>query len=227
MILVDMSAIMRGTSTTVPAAASSSRDAGTSVSVPSSGLAAPQHSKALPVTILPSTKARESTAFTNKPNDHGHTIPRSRPKPTFVRRPVTRSRNRAIDNPTEIAFEPPLARPEASKIPRLVQGTNHIKTYYHTANEVFKGLNMNDGQTEVDFVAAFISGITDSKIGNRLVIELQRLHPCRNRKDGRVEVLCDWDDVTEGLRKAGLLSSAKEPSRTKPKILGELSDLGL
>jgi hypothetical protein len=117
-------------------------------------------------------------------------------------------------------------RTEAFKVLRLAQGTNHIKTYYNNANEVFKGLDVNDAQLEVDFVSAFISGITDPKISNRLVSELQRAHPSRNKKDGRIEVLCDWDDVPEGLRKAGLLSPGKEASRRKHRILGDLSDLG-
>jgi hypothetical protein len=117
-------------------------------------------------------------------------------------------------------------RTEAFKVLRLAQGTNHIKTFYNNANEVFKGLDVNDAQLEVDFVSAFISGITDPKISNRLVSELQRAHPSRNKKDGRIEVLCDWDDVPEGLRKAGLLSPGKEASRRKHRILGDLSDLG-
>ena len=116
-------------------------------------------------------------------------------------------------------------RTEAFKVPRLAQGTNHIKTYYNNANEVFKGLDVNDAQLEVDFVSAFISGITDPKIKSRLISELQQLHPSRNRKDGRIEVLCEWDDIPEGLRKAGLLSPAKETSRRKHRVLGDLSDL--
>jgi hypothetical protein len=139
---------------------------------------------------------------------------------------VTRSRNKGTDSPTETPTVPPLARLEASKIPRLAQGTNHIKNYYNNANEVFKELNLTGAQLEVDFVSAFISGITDSKTSSRLISELQRAHPSRNRKDGRIEVLCDWDDISEGLRKAGLLSPAKEESRRKHRILGDLSDLG-
>jgi hypothetical protein len=101
-----------------------------------------------------------------------------------------------------------------------------VKSYYNNANEVFKSLNMTEPQMEVDFISAFIKGITDSKISNKLITELQQLHPSRNRKDGTVEVLCDWEDIPEGLRKAGLLSPAKEPSRRMHRVLGDLSDIG-
>jgi hypothetical protein len=101
-----------------------------------------------------------------------------------------------------------------------------MNAYYNNANEVFKSLNMSDPQMEVDFISAFIKGITDSKISNKLITELQQLHPSRIRKDGWVEVLCDWEDIPEGLRRAGMLSPAKNPSRRKHRILGDLSDLG-
>jgi hypothetical protein len=182
--------------------------------------------KPMPVTTLPSSEDQEPAISNKVPSGQSQNTSRTRPKPTIARRPVTRSRNRVTDYPTDTLVESPPARHEASSIPRLSQGTNHVKTYYNNANEVFKGLNMNEAQLEVDFVSAFISGITDGKIKNMLIAELQKLHPSRNRKDGRIEVLCDWDDIPEGLRKAGLLSPAKESSRRKHRILGDLSDLG-
>ena len=196
--------------------------------MPSSRPAAPHHFKPTPVTILPSSRDQEPTDSNNLPNGHGYgqKTSRTRPKPTIARRPVTRSRNKGADSPTGTPAERPLARPEASKIPRLAQGTKHIKNYYNNANEVFKGLDLNGAQLDVDFVSAFISGIADSKISSRLISELQRAHPSRNKKDGRIEVLCDWDDIPEGLRKAGLLSPVKESSRRKHRILGDLNDLG-
>lgn len=219
-------------SATTSAAVPSSRDGRPTGSVhssgvPSSGLVPSHQSKPKPVTVLPNAADQESTLSDNITHIHGQKTTRSHPKPTIAnRRPVTRSRNRRTDSPTETHIESPQARPDALSIPRLSQGMSHIKNYYNNANEAFKQLNVNEAQMEVDFVSAFISGITDSKIKNRLIAELQQLHPSRNRKDGRIEVLCDWDDIPEGLRKAGLLSPAKEFSRRKHRILGDLSDLG-
>lgn len=214
---------MRGSSTTEPAVGPS-LPPGASGSKPSSGLAAPQNSKDLPATILPSTEVREATKTNHKLDSNSQRTARPRQKPTIARRPVTRSRNRATDSPFETPFELHLARSEASRIPRLVQGKDDIKTYYNAANEIFKRLNINHAEMEFAFVSAFISGMTETKMSNKVTTELQQLHPSRNRKDGRIEVLCDWDDVREGLRKAGVCSPAKEPTRRKHALLDDLSD---
>lgn len=217
---------MRGPSANASTPAPSSGDAGPYGKVPSSGPVASHHSKPMPTTVLPSSADHETCDANNKQNGQSQKTSRPRSKPTIARRPVTRSQNRATETPTETPVEPPLARPAAPKLPRLSQGTGHIKTYYNNANDVFKTLNMSDPKMEIDFISAFIKGIADSKIGNKLLTELQQLHPSRSRKDGRIEVLCDWDDVPEGLRRAGLLSPSKEPSRRKHRVLGDLSDLG-
>jgi len=217
---------MRRPSTNASTPAPSSGDAGPYGKVPSSEPVASHRSKPIPTTVLPSLAGHETCDANNKQNDQSEKTSRPRLKPTIARRPITRSRNRAAETPTETPVEPPLARPAAPKLPRLSQGTGHIKTYYNNANDVFKTLNMSDPQTEIDFISAFIKGIADSKIGNKLLTELQQRHPSRSRKDGRIEVLCEWDDVPEGLRKAGLLSPSKEPSRRNHRVLGDLSDLG-
>jgi len=217
---------MKGRSTTESAVAvPQSYDARPPGNNPPSGLGAPQHSKPMPATTLPSSRDPESTR-SNDVNDQRQKAIRTRPKPMVARRPVTRSRKKSMDSPTEAPGESQQPRPQISNISQLAQGVNHIKTYYNDSHEVFKRLNLNETQLEVDFVSAFISGITDPKMRNRLIAELQQLHPSRNRKDGRIEVLCDWHDIPEGLRKAGLLSPAMETSRRKHRILGDLSDLG-
>lgn len=54
---------------------------------------------------------------------------------------------------------------------------------------------------------------------------LQQAHPCRTNKDGKVEVLCEWADVTEGLTKAGTLvgeageGASQGAGRKRKKIL--------
>jgi hypothetical protein len=209
----------------VSAALPQSRDSSQLVNVPASGHATSQHFKATPATTTPSSRDQEPAISNGNANGQRQKTPRPRPKPTVARRPVTRSRNKSTDSPTETPVTFENAGPQIPNIPRLFQGTNHIKTYYNDSNDVFKRFNTIEPQSEVNFVSAFISGITDPKIKSRLISELQQLHPSRNRKDGRIEVLCDWGDIPEGLRKAGLLSPAKETSRRKHRVLGDLSDL--
>jgi len=215
---------MRGPSAI--ASAPPSRNARPYGKVPPSGSVASHHSKLTAATLLPSSADQQTFDANKNQNGQGQKISRPRSKPTIARRPVTRSRNRATEISNETPVETPLARTAAPNLPRLSQGTGHIKTYYNNANDVFKTLNMSDPQMEIDFISAFIKGMADSKIGNKLLTELQQLHPSRSRKDGRIEVLCDWDDVPEGLRRAGLLSPSKEPSRRNHRVLGDLSDLG-
>ncbi|KAE9381500.1 hypothetical protein N431DRAFT_425071 [Stipitochalara longipes BDJ] len=210
---VELSTIMGESLATRSTAVLLSRDAGTLGNMPASEPATSHHFKLMPATILPTSRDQEPAISSDTANGQRQKAPRNRPKPTIARRPVTRSRIKSMDSPTETAAGSPHARLQISNITRLSQGTNHIKTYYNESNDVFKGLSMNEAQQEVDFVSAFISGITDPKIKNRLIAELQQLHPSRNRKDGRIEVLCDWDDIPDGLKKAGLLSPAKETSR--------------
>lgn len=96
--------------------------------------------------------------------------------------------------------------PKAVNPPRLIQGTNSLTTYHKDACAAFASA-ARDHHQEIEFIGLFIKGIQEPKTRKTLVDELQKAHPCRTNKDGKVEVLCQWADVTEGLNKVGLLSA--------------------
>jgi hypothetical protein len=66
-------------------------------------------------------------------------------------------------------------------------------------------LPQKDQKTEHEYVAAFIRGICNPRHKNDLIKELLKTHASRAGQDGKVEILCDWEDVGEGLQKIGLI----------------------
>jgi hypothetical protein len=129
------------------------------------------------------------------------------------RRPQTRSStSKFFDTPPEPTFSSVASEPERGRLPKLTQGTRHIKTYYATACATFEGVDITGAQTEIDYISAFIKGLREEKHQSKLTEALQQFHPSRVR-DGRIEILCEWEDMREGLIKAGLLGS-KEKNRS-------------
>lgn len=61
----------------------------------------------------------------------------------------------------------------------------------------------------------FIKGMRDEDKRDTLVGELQQQHQSRTKKDGKIEILCKWKDVGEGMRSSELI--ATEDSRAAPK----------
>jgi hypothetical protein len=122
---------------------------------------------------------------------------------TNTTRPRTRSRSKS-KGPTPIS-DHPVDGPRVNP-PRLIQGTNSLTTYYNNACTAFVSIS-KDGHSEIEFIGQFVKGIQDPKTRNKLVDVLQKAHPCRTGKDGKVEILCEWTDVAEGLNKAGLLTA--------------------
>jgi hypothetical protein len=110
--------------------------------------------------------------------------------------------------------------------PRLIQGPNSLASYHKNACTAFAALP-KDCYVEIEFIGLFIKGIQEPKTRNALVDELQKVHPCRTNRDGKVEILCEWTDVAEGLRKVGMLpvgsvegaAQSQGGTRKKKKIL--------
>jgi hypothetical protein len=98
----------------------------------------------------------------------------------------------------------PVEAPKPVTPPRLIQGPNSLISYHKDACTAFAALP-KDCYVEIEFIGQFIKGIQEPKTRNVLVDELQKVHPCRTNRDGKVEILCEWADVTEGLRKVGML----------------------
>jgi hypothetical protein len=71
----------------------------------------------------------------------------------------------------------------------------------------------------------FLKGLRDSETRNKLTAALQSRHPCRSNQEGKLEILCEWPDVEDGLRNTGLIvveagdQAPPEPARKKQKIL--------
>jgi hypothetical protein len=90
------------------------------------------------------------------------------------------------------------------------------------ASNIFTTLPNTGPQFEIDFVALFIKGIRESKTRQKLVNELQLIHPCRMKKDGKMEILCEWGDVREALVSAGLVERVAEEGEQAPRRKGNI-----
>lgn len=82
-----------------------------------------------------------------------------------------------------------------NKLPKLVQGRKQLGRYFEQAGLARTSIAFTSEQTEIDFVNSFIRGITSSKIREKLIGQLQQIHPSKQKKDGRVEILCDWTQL--------------------------------
>lgn len=101
----------------------------------------------------------------------------------------------------------PLPAGQAIKIPRLHQGTKSLKSYLDKATTTWMSLPVPKGQKlEIDFIALFIKGMRDEDKREILVGELQQQHQSRTKKDGKVEILCKWKDVGQGMKDAELIT---------------------
>jgi hypothetical protein len=111
---------------------------------------------------------------------------------------------------------------QAVKIPRLHQGTNSLKTYLDKATAIFLSLpNQSDQKLEVEFIALFIKGMRDADKRDILVAELQQAHSSRTKKDGKIEVLCKWADVEEGMEATGLFKVENLSGGPKKAVQGQ------
>lgn len=134
------------------------------------------------------------------------------PKPSF-QNDVDRSQPRTLRvRPNEGAHH--------TQLPRLVQGTNQLKTYFANAAAAFYSTS-KDKTKEVEFITAFLKGFREAKQREIVVKELQKVHPCWTGKRGTVEIICEWKDVGEAMRKIGLIEPGGEerPAKRRKKIL--------
>lgn len=131
-----------------------------------------------------------------------------------TRRPSARHRSKSIESRSTIETAE-LVPTVPTKIPKLSQNHSSYIKYHQKANEIFKALPNKDTKLEIEFVNAFIRGITTERSREKLVDELQQIHPSRNKKDGKVEILCDWEDVLGGMRQAGMLEGRSEKEKSK------------
>lgn len=82
-----------------------------------------------------------------------------------------------------------------------------------------------DKKFEIEFVASLIKGMRDDDEREVLVAELQQQHQSRTKKDGKVEILCKWRDVGEGMKSAKLIKvGSKKGNGHVDRLLKELMD---
>jgi len=173
----------------------------------------------------PPKPAKSSTARRPKDNMQRPTPAAREPaiqSTSTSRRPQTRSStSKFFDTPSEPTISPVASDLEQGRLQKLTQGTSHIKNYYATACATFEGVDITGPQTEIDYISAFIKGLREDKHQSKLTEALQQFHSSRVR-DGRIEILCEWDDMREGLVKAGLLGSKEKDKSVASKRKGRL-----
>jgi hypothetical protein len=159
------------------------------------------------------------------------------PTPTNTHKPARRPANRkpSASAPPKTHttrskkganVSPPVAKSASSKPSRLMQGPGSVSSYYTATEKAHSKLPNMNSQGEIEFVSAFIAGLSSEKHKNALIAEMEQLHPFRTKKDGKIQLLCQWEDVEEGLVNAGLIpEKGKEvdgPSTKKRKTLGDV-----
>ena len=136
-----------------------------------------------------------------------------------IKQPLTKTLTPASRTP---ATGPSSARTPTletfSKLPRLHQGHSSYKAYLDKATSTFECLPRPvDRKVEIEFISQFIKGITNEDKRNNLTAELQQQHQSRRKKGGKIEILCEWNDIAEGMKAVGLLQTATAGVRSKPK----------
>ncbi|CZR51194.1 uncharacterized protein PAC_01069 [Phialocephala subalpina] len=149
--------------------------------------------------------------------------PATRPKQVANRRPATRSTSGERAVPTA---KPITATSVPSTTPKLSQGRKALKQHYEIANAAFESLTITNPQMEYDFISAFISGLQNKKHAEKVIQALRAVHPAKNRMDGGVEIMCGWEDVAAGFKRAGLdVEGAKEEIKRKKRTLNPRTQL--
>ncbi|KUJ22849.1 uncharacterized protein LY89DRAFT_728959 [Mollisia scopiformis] len=148
-------------------------------------------------------------------------VPPSKPR-VANRRPSTRSNSEGAP----LRAEPVPAKEAAAIIPKLIQRHKALKQYYEAANDAFESLAITDPQIEYDFIAAFLSGLENKKTADKVIQALMALHPARGTLDGGIKLMCGWEDVAVGFKRAGFdVTGAKEEIKRKKRTLNPRTQL--
>ncbi|KAE8441349.1 hypothetical protein EG329_005498 [Mollisiaceae sp. DMI_Dod_QoI] len=197
------------------------------ISGPQSSRVAPQPSKIRPRPTGIDGQAAGQEAIINKKAALVPSVDEARaPKPKQVanRRPATRSASQGRDAPPRA--EPVPATAARSGLPKLAQNHKSLKQYYENANATFNSLAIKEPQMEYDFISAFIAGLANKKSGDKVIAALRAVHPARNKLNGGVEIMCGWEDVAPGFKRAGLdVTGAKEEIKRKKRTLNPRTQL--
>jgi len=147
-----------------------------------------------PNPLKPRSAGRErETMSNNPPNNRRGRVP----QPTPTNHPAARTRSKFRERGV-------LQNTVLGKFSKLVQDNNSMENYYSIANAMIASV---EPQNEMEFCNSFIQGIYNVKTKDALIVELQKIHPCR-MVNGVVEMLCEWVDIDVALRQTGLLKAA-------------------
>ncbi|RKF58724.1 hypothetical protein OnM2_065031 [Erysiphe neolycopersici] len=125
----------------------------------------------------------------------------------------TRRERKAIKQTIQVSR--PTNTVEESKLPRLSQGRVQLKLYYEQADSIRSSSDISEEQLETEFVNSFIKGISNYKAREKLTGQLQQIHPSKQKKDGRVEILCSWAELGEAIKTFSSYGEKKPASRSK------------
>ncbi|KAL5321201.1 hypothetical protein ACEPPN_012013 [Leptodophora sp. 'Broadleaf-Isolate-01'] len=114
---------------------------------------------------------------------------------------MTHNRSRSLSREFTAQESP---APPPPKTPKLSQDRRPMMAYYEAATAAHASLGLDGGQPEYDFISAFIKGITNKKIAEQLTESLANFCQSDIQEDGTTNILCEWDDVLEGIKNAGL-----------------------
>lgn len=107
-----------------------------------------------------------------------------------------------------------------------MQGPGSLSSYYTSTGKTHSELKLSgNSPDETEFVNAFIAGVSSEKQKSALIAQLKQDHTFRTKKGGKDHIMCQWEDIEEGLVKAGLLPAPEKadggPSK-KRRTLGDV-----
>lgn len=103
--------------------------------------------------------------------------------------------------------EPPSSK---SPPPPLQQAAADLNSYLVQATARLGAFPSPSEAMEIELVNAFIAGMSSPSERQQLTAWLQQVHPSTQKKDGRIEILCDWVSLKDALQNVGLLEAEKD-----------------
>ncbi|CAD6503973.1 BgTH12-05714 [Blumeria graminis f. sp. triticale] len=103
--------------------------------------------------------------------------------------------------------EPPSSK---SPPPPLQQAAAGLNSYLVQATARLGAFPSPSEAMEIELVNAFIAGMSSPSERQQLTAWLQQVHPSTQKKDGRIEILCDWVSLKDALQNVGLLEAEKD-----------------
>ncbi|RDL36841.1 uncharacterized protein BP5553_06193 [Venustampulla echinocandica] len=162
---------------------------------------------------LPQTKETNQVLPSKESQNIQMPASTKRPSNKVTKRPVTRSVKKKPVKPAAKPAAQPTSMADAVKFQQLSQGANNIGLYYANTDKLHTSLSIANDRLDIDYVNAFIQGLASEADKGILISELQQLHRSRSTADGKIEILCQWNDVEDALRASSLLP-VKDPGKT-------------